>query len=93
MIKRRCLKSKVFFSVWATFWKNNCACPLCGKKGETINNEPRTARINGYIPFHIHHVIPLSKGGTDEENNLRVVCRSCNLSEGNKYGSTSHVIT
>ena len=29
------------------------------------------------------HILPLSKGGSDEPENLRVLCRSCNLSRGN----------
>ena len=29
------------------------------------------------------HILPVSKGGNDEPENLRVLCRSCNLSRGN----------
>ena len=29
------------------------------------------------------HILPLSKGGSDEPENLRILCRSCNLSRGN----------
>jgi len=29
------------------------------------------------------HILPVSRGGNDEPENLRVLCRSCNLSRGN----------
>lgn len=30
-------------------------------------------------PIHIDHVIPVTKGGTDEKHNLVVACVACNL--------------
>jgi len=30
-------------------------------------------------PLEIEHIIPISKGGTNEESNLWLACRSCNL--------------
>lgn len=33
-------------------------------------------------PFHIDHIIPVAKGGTDVLSNLCVSCRACNLSKG-----------
>lgn len=38
-------------------------------------------------PFHkmtLDHKVPKSRGGSDEESNLTVACRSCNASKGNR---------
>ncbi len=39
-----------------------------------------------YVPWilEIEHIIPRSKGGTDEEENLWLACRSCNLFKGDQ---------
>lgn len=36
----------------------------CGNCGLTTN-------------LHVHHIVPLSKGGTNQLNNLRTLCRDC----------------
>ena len=39
------------------------------------------------IPFgkdHLEHKTPLSRGGTNEYNNLAIACQHCNLSKSNK---------
>lgn len=32
----------------------------------------------------VDHIVPLSRGGTDDYDNLRVICRECNQAAGNK---------
>ena len=32
--------------------------------------------------IHMDHVIPESRGGTTDYNNLQVTCRKCNLAKG-----------
>lgn len=37
-----------------------------------------------YENFHVGHVIPVCKGGTDNKTNLRPLCASCNTSMGSQ---------
>lgn len=64
-------------------------------RGSPLSPKIRTAVINrdGAVcvycgdakgPFHIDHVKPVAKGGTDALNNLCVACVKCNLSKGAK---------
>ena len=34
----------------------------------------------------VDHILPLSKGGTDDLDNLRLLCRSCNSKKGDRTG-------
>lgn len=38
----------------------------------------------GALAEHLDHVVPLSKGGTDTEDNMVPACAGCNLSKGAK---------
>ena len=35
------------------------------------------------FPFEVEHVVPSSRGGTDDESNLALTCRSCNIHKSN----------
>lgn len=35
-------------------------------------------------PFHADHIIPLSAGGTNDDDNYQLLCSSCNLDKSNK---------
>ena len=48
-------------------------CAIC--KGAKSNEDP----------FQVDHIFPVSKGGTNEPNNLRAVHRSCNIRKKNRY--------
>ncbi|WP_302805610.1 HNH endonuclease [Cloacibacillus porcorum] len=41
-------------------------CAICGKTG---------------VPLDVHHIIPLSKGGSNAFDNLRAECRECHIKE------------
>ncbi|NMF59408.1 HNH endonuclease [Pseudanabaena yagii] len=36
------------------------------------------------FPFEVEHIIPLSQQGTNDESNLALACRSCNLRKGTR---------
>ena len=54
--------------------RDNYTCQICG---DSIYKNP-------HIEFHIDHIIPVSKGGITEENNLQTLCAACNLHKSNK---------
>lgn len=36
------------------------------------------------FPFEVEHIIPTSKQGSNDDSNLALSCRSCNLRKGNR---------
>lgn len=42
--------------------------------------------------FHVDHIIPLSRGGRDEPENLQFLCVRCNLKKSNRYDSRKPLI-
>jgi hypothetical protein len=39
------------------------------------------------FPFEVEHIVPVSQGGQDDETNLALSCRSCNLRKADyRYG-------
>ena len=53
-------------------------CPLCGV---TMVNKGKSDVANFAT---IDHIIPKSRGGTGNFENLRLICRKCNNKRGNK---------
>lgn len=51
---------------------NNEVCPICGSTMSTSGHKK-------YLPT-IQHLIPISKGGEHELNNIAIICLSCNSS-------------
>ena len=60
------------------FVKNHPVCELCERKNILTPAE------------EVHHVIPLSKGGSNDEENLMALCKSCHsritATEGGRWG-------
>lgn len=59
--------------------RNGFTCQLCGAGPGDIDpfNPNRKVRL------HIDHIIPISQGGTDDKDNLRVLCSACNQGRSN----------
>lgn len=55
--------------------KYNFTCCACGKTSDEI-------------PLEIDHIIPVSKGGTNDEKNLQVLCYECNQRKFNQDDDT-----
>ena len=51
--------------------RDNNTCQICGK--QLFDKE-----------IEFDHIIPFSKGGTSDENNIRVTCHDCNREKSNK---------
>lgn len=71
-------KRKLLYEKCGGIW------PECGRKMEL--NNPRAYKA--YMT--IDHIVPLSRGGTSNVENLRGLCRSCN---GRKSSSMKKVKT
>lgn len=67
-VKRRPLKVKKRFRILE---RDGFRCCLCG----------RTAKET---KLHVDHIIPVSIGGSDENENLQTLCQDCNLGKSNK---------
>ena len=53
-------------------FRDRMICQHCGKKGKKTGQGP-----DG-LQWEIDHIIPVSKGGTNEMNNLVLSCKTCN---------------
>ena len=67
------------------FERDKGICQICGAKTRFFRSgydDPFSR--DGTKAGSVDHITPLTKGGTDDESNLRWCCRSCNCSRGNR---------
>jgi HNH endonuclease len=57
---------------WSVLAKDNWTCCSCGR-----------TPADG-ISLEVDHILPRSKGGTDNINNLQTLCKKCNIGKSNK---------
>ena len=57
--------------------RDKYTCQKCGFKNGDKNG-------SGDRPLHIDHIVPLKFGGSNNENNLQVLCDECNLKKNSK---------
>jgi 5-methylcytosine-specific restriction endonuclease McrA len=70
--RRRGAKGSFTFEEWEELKKRyNYTCPMCGRK------EPE-------IKLTVDHIVPISKGGTNDISNIQPLCLECNLKKGTK---------
>jgi hypothetical protein len=58
---------------WSVLARDNWTCCSCG----------RSSKEEG-IMLEVDHIIPRSKGGTDDLDNLQTLCKKCNIGKSNK---------
>ena len=72
---------------WKIIARDEEFCQICGKKIEMPHlpdGRPYLCYGYGKSPFHIDHIIPVSKGGKTTEKNLQLACAKCNMQKGNR---------
>jgi hypothetical protein len=42
--------------------------------------------------LEIDHIIPISKGGREDEENMQILCKTCNISKGNRINIADWMI-
>ena len=60
---------------YAVMHRAGFKCQCCGDK-PTKNND---------LKLHIDHIVPFSRGGTNDGCNLQVLCSPCNIAKSNFY--------
>jgi len=81
MSKRKSISKKLRYRV---IDRDNCTCRRCGRKCR------QGSRGNDQLT--IDHIKPVSQGGTNDLDNLQVLCRECNLGKSDtvKVGNSYH---
>ncbi len=66
---------------WQILARDNWTCCSCG----------RSSMKDGVV-LHVDHIIPRSKGGTDDPSNLQTLCRKCNIGKSNKDDTDLRIV-
>jgi len=62
--------------------KQQGRCYYCGAKLFPYGIWPKSGRFEGARRYQVEHAQPVSRGGTDALENLRLACEECNRHKG-----------
>ncbi|MBX3402933.1 MAG: HNH endonuclease [Phycisphaeraceae bacterium] len=57
---------------WQVLERDGFACSICGA----------CAKSRHRAGLHVDHIVPVSRGGTNDASNLRTLCSDCNIGRG-----------
>jgi len=60
------------------FRRDNFKCVYCGR-----------GKSDG-VKLHVDHIIPVSKGGSSNEDNLQTLCEECNFGKSNRHSRSNY---
>jgi len=60
--------------------RDNYICQECGRRGGK----------RGDAELHAHHIVPLSKGGSNKLKNLKTLCKDCHAEAHSHMGAAGH---
>jgi hypothetical protein len=58
--------------------RDNFKCVYCGRG------------VSDGVRLHLDHIIPFSKGGSSEADNLQTLCEECNLGKSNRHSHSNY---
>ena len=79
--KRKYINDSLRMKIWN---RDGRECQICGEETRFFSSGYDTPFDRKPKAGSVDHIIPVSKGGTNDESNLRWACRSCNCSRGNR---------
>lgn len=65
-------------------WRDRRARILARDGRRCTHRYPNGMRCAATSSLHVDHVVPLAKGGTDDDHNLTALCAKHNLSKGGR---------